>query len=134
MAGNRLSVKPCRYYRGLLTRCPRPDTLILTAPPLCSQPSSLAALARQLTCATFSCLRLPVRKADDANCSCAPPAWYLYTALGDRWLQDKGARLMVSTFGRTLCRASTIEPSTRQPSGSGEIESLEMLTLRLAVS
>lgn len=32
MAGNRLSVKPHRYYRGLLARCPRPDTLTLTAP------------------------------------------------------------------------------------------------------
>lgn len=62
-----LSVKPHRYYRGLLTRCPRPDRLILTAPLLCSQPSSLAALARQLTCDTFSCLRRPVGKADAAK-------------------------------------------------------------------
>lgn len=67
IAGNRLSVKPHRYHRGLLIRCPRPDTLILTAPLLCSQPSSLAALARKVTCDTFSCLRLPVGKADAAN-------------------------------------------------------------------
>ena len=130
-------MKPRRYYRGLFTRCPRPNTLILTAPPLCSQPSSLAALARQLTCDTSSCLRLPVGKADAASRSCAPPSPILlpaYTALIDRWLQQTGCTTAwFQHFGRTLCCVYTVDSpprgSTRQPGGSGEARSLERLAL-----
>lgn len=126
MAGNRISVQPRRYYRGLLTRCPRPDTLILTAPSPCPQPSSLAALARQLTCATFSCLRLPVGKADTASCSCAPPSWCPYTALIDRWLQRKGARLRrFNLWAEDVLCIHRRQPSPRQSRGSGEVQPLE---------
>lgn len=140
MAGNRLSVKPRRYYRGLFARCARPGTLILTTPSSCPQPSSLAALARQLSCATFSCLRLPVGKADTASCSCASPSLDHYTKMVDRWLQEKRARLRgFSLWAMDALCIHRRQPSTRQLVGSPSAavrstRSKGRLPLRLAIS